>query len=54
MPKTENMPDGIHRQLRHLLTPPLHHRRLPLLMQTAALGDDVEYILQLVYNLISY
>lgn len=38
IPKTENMPDRVHRQLRHLLTLLLHHQRLPLLMQVAALG----------------
>ena len=45
IPKTKNMPDGMHRQLRHLLTLLLHHQRLPLLMQIAALGGDVERVL---------
>ena len=40
------MPDGMHRQLRHLLTLLLHHQRFPLLMQIAALGGDVERVLQ--------
>ncbi len=45
IPKTENMPDGMHWQLRHLFAILLHHQRLPLLMQIAALGGDVERVL---------
>ena len=45
IPKTENMPDGMHRQLCYLLTLLLHHQRLPLLMQIAALGGNVERVL---------
>jgi len=40
----------MHRQLRHLLTLLLHHQRLPLLMQIAALGGDVERILQFTHG----
>ena len=43
--KTENVPDGMHRQLRYLLTLLLHHQCLPLLMQIAALGGDIERVL---------
>ena len=43
--QNKNMPDGMHRQLRHLLTLLLHHQRLPLLMQVAALGGDIQRIL---------
>ena len=50
IPKTENMPDGMHRQLRHLLTLLLHHQRLPLFMQITALGGDVERILQFAHG----
>lgn len=32
-------------ELRHLLTLLLHHQRLPLLMQIAALGGDIERVL---------
>ena len=49
--KTENMPDGMmHRQLRYLLTLLLHHQRLPLLMQIAALGSDIKRILQFAHG----
>ena len=44
------MPDGMHRQLRHFLTLLLHHQRLPLLMQVAALGGDVERVLQFTHG----
>ena len=40
----------MHRQLRHLLTLLLHHQRLPLLMQIAALGGDVERVLQFAHG----
>ena len=50
IPKTENMPDGMHRQLRHLLTLLLHHQRLPLLMQIAALGGDIQRVLQFAHE----
>ena len=48
--ETENMPDGMHRQLRHLLTLHLHHQRLPLFMQIAALGGDIERVLQFAHG----
>ena len=38
------------RQLRHLLTLLLHHQRFLLLMQIAALGGDVERILQFAHG----
>lgn len=44
------MPDGMHRQLRHLFTLLLHHQRLPLLMQIAALGGNVERVLQFAHG----
>ena len=47
--KAENMPDGMYRQLRHLLTLLLHHQRFPLLMQIATLGGDVERVLQFAH-----
>ena len=50
IPKAENMPDRMHRQLRHLLTLLLHHQCLPLLMQIAALGGNVERVLQFVHG----
>ena len=40
----------MHRQLRHLLTLLLHHQRLPLLMQIAALGSDIERVLQFAHE----
>jgi len=40
----------MHRQLRHLLTLLLHHQRLPLLMQVAALGGDIERVLQFAHG----
>ncbi len=48
--KAENMPDGMYRQLRHLLTLLLHHQRFPLLMQIATLGGDVERVLQFAHE----
>ena len=48
--KAEDMPDGMHRQLRHLLTLLLHNQRLPLLMQITALGGDVERVLQFAHG----
>ena len=49
IPQTENMPDGMHRQLRHLLTLLLHHQRLPLLMQIATSGSDIQHVLQFMH-----
>lgn len=43
------MPDRMHRQLRHLLALLLHHQRLPLLMQVAALSGDIERVLQFAH-----
>jgi len=40
----------MHRQLRHLLTLLLHHQRLPLLMQIAALRGNVERVLQFAHG----
>ena len=40
----------MHRQLRHFLTLLLHHQRLPLLMQIAALGGDIERVLQFAHG----
>jgi len=44
------MPDGMHRQLRYLLTLLLYHQRFPFLMQIAALGGDVECVLQFAHG----
>ena len=44
------MTDGMHRQLRHLLTLLLYHQRFPFLMQIAALGGDVECVLQFAHG----
>ena len=47
--QNKNMPDGMQRQLRHLLTLLLHYQRFPLLMQIAALGGDIERVLQFAH-----